>query len=80
MCVQSKHGCISLWLLSSDTIKYVDLRNPHEYLVEHKVQMDAKKGLIVSNTEIINPRRMCEGYGSCSVCVCVSVCICPLPR
>ena len=40
-------------ILSSDSIKYVDLRNPQEYLVDHKVQMDAKKGLIVSNTEII---------------------------
>lgn len=44
---------VSLWLLSSDSIKYLDLRNPQECLVDHKIQMDAKKGLIVSNTEII---------------------------
>ena len=25
-------------------------------------------------TTIINPRRMCKGYGSRSVCVCLSVC------
>ena len=28
---------------------------------------------------IINPRRMREGYGSCSVCVCVSMSVTELP-
>lgn len=52
-----KRGCrcyiIKFWLLSSDSIKYLDLRNPQKCLVDHKVQMDARKGLIVSNTEIV---------------------------
>ena len=29
--------------------------------------------LLNDNTPLINPRRMCEGYSSCFVCVCVSV-------
>jgi hypothetical protein len=44
---------VSLWLLSSDSIKYLDLRKPQECLLDQKVQMDAKKGLIVSNTEMM---------------------------
>ena len=48
------HWCfIKFWLLSSDSVKYLDLRNPQECLVHHKVEMDARKCLVVSSTEII---------------------------
>ena len=36
-----------------DSIKYLDLRNPQAYLVDHKLEMNARKGLFVSNTEIV---------------------------
>ena len=32
--------------------------------------------LLFCGYEVINPRRMREGYGSRSVCVCVCVCVC----